>query len=210
MRKMSLIAAAGVVLTLGLVANVSRAGVYPFEIFTANGDYCDDPRVNLSVNVTGAPGFVDLTFYNDSTVASSIARIYFDNDSLLGTQQITNGSGTDFGTAFPGPGNLPGGKNLVPPFEADREFTIGANAPPPENGINNAGTGEWVKIRFELTGGGTAEDVINELDIGVLRIGLHIIAFDDGSSESAIVVPEPATMCLFGLGVLLVGRPRKR
>ncbi|MFH1371643.1 MAG: PEP-CTERM sorting domain-containing protein, partial [Planctomycetota bacterium] len=63
--------------------------------------------------------------------------------------------------------------------------------------------------KFDLINGGTLEDVIDELNNGTLRVGIHIIGLPDGSSESAILVPEPATMCLLGLGALGLLKKRR-
>lgn len=187
----------------------SYAVILPFQIFTNDGQYNDNPGALFYVDVTDGEGTAAFTFYNQSTFDCSIARIYFDDGSLLGVDEIIDGPGTNFEKAFPGPGNLPNGGLLTPPFVADREFNIGAVNPPPENGVNSIPAGEWVKIRFDLVGGGNLQGVINELYSGELRVGLHIISFPDGSSESAILTPEPATICLLGLGVLGLLRKRK-
>ena len=182
-----------------------QAVIYDFQIFTTNGNYYDDPGWNLYVEVVEVSATqIDFTFYNGSSIDSSIARIYFDDGSLLGIDEIENGPGTDFGKVFPGPGNLPGGENIG--FYADKEFSIGADNPPPSKGVNPPD--EWVRITFGLNGG-SFNDVIDELNTGVLRIGIHIIALPDGSSESA--VPEPATIGLLGLGgCLALLRKRRR
>lgn len=80
---------------------------------------------------------------------------------------------------------------------------------PPKNGVNNVSAGEWVKITFKLIDGGTLEGVLHELYTGDLRVGLHVIGFPDGSSNSAISVPEPATVLLIGLGTVALLRKRK-
>jgi hypothetical protein len=42
--------------------------------------------------------------------------------------------------------------------------------------------------------------VVDELNRGELRIGVHVIALPDGSSESAVTIPEASTFILFALG----------
>ena len=97
-----------------------------------------------------------------------------------------------------------------PHFVADREFNIGAIRPPPKSGLNSNPGDEWLQIKFDLTDGGTLQDVLNELNTGKLRIGLHIISFPDGSSESAILTPEPATIMFLGVGVyFLLGKKKQ-
>lgn len=191
-------------------AHICQAVIFPFEIFTSNGSYYDDPGWNLYVDVWDGTGVANFTFYNDSAFQSSIAQIYYDDGSLLGISEIINNpSYTEFDTS-PTPGNLPGGNQLVPPFVADREFSIGAESPPPWKGVNDGDTvNEWVTVKFDLINGGTLDDVVSELRSGVLRVGLHVIDLPDGSSESAILVPEPATICLLALGGLALMRKRR-
>ena len=178
-----------------------------FEIFTTNGAYYDDPNVVLMMDVTDGFEIAEFTFYNNSTVDAdcSIARIYFDDGTLLDINSIEGSSGVSFNQIYPGPGNLPGGGLLDPPFVADLEFSIGGENAPSHKGIDNPG--EWLKVIFDLNGG-DLDDVIAELHDGTLRVGLHVIAFPDDSSESA-VVPEPATIALLGLGALALLRKRK-
>lgn len=195
-----------VVIVLGLPGGVSRAAVvYPFEIFTNNGSYYNSPDLDLYVEVSEGQGQVDFTFYNESLINSSIARIYFDDGSLSGTADITEGAGTSFSQSAT-PGNLPAGRLLDPPFETAGGFSFASDAPRPHSGVN---PGERFTIAFDLINGGSFQSVIDELDTGGLRIGVHIIALPDGSSESAIAVPEPATIFLLGLGTLALLRKRR-
>jgi len=190
----------------GLPAGVSRAAVvYPLEIFTNNGSYYNSPDLDLYVEVSDEEGRVSFTFYNESLINSSIARIYFDGGSLSSIADITEGTGTSFSQPAT-PSNLPGGKPLEPPFVTTAGFSIGSDAPRPHSGVN---PGEWVQITFDLINGGTFPGVINELDTDTLRIGAHIIALPDGSSESAAVFPEPTTIALLGLGALALLRKRR-
>ena len=189
---------------------VLQAYYCPLEIFTNNGSYNDNDNLNFFITVSEpAAGLVDFTFHNESfydgiPVESSIARIYFQDGSLLNFADITDGSGTLFSRSAR-PGNLPSGKSLDPPFITTTQLSFNSGPPRPHNGIN---PGEWVRITFGINGG-TFADVIDKLNTGTLRIGAHIIAFPDGSSESAIAVPEPATTSLIGLGALLLLKKRR-
>jgi len=182
------------------------AYVYPLAVFTNNGDYYDSADLNLYVEVSqGLSSLVDFTFRNESLIDSSVARIYFDDDSLLDVVGITNGDGTFFNQPAR-PGNLPAGNSLDPPFMTTEEISFASGPPRPHNGLN---PGQWVRITFDVAGF-TFADVIGGLDSGGIRIGAHVIALPDGSSESALAVPEPATVCLLGLGaVALLRRNRK-
>ncbi|MHC4462858.1 MAG: PEP-CTERM sorting domain-containing protein [Planctomycetota bacterium] len=190
-------------IVLGLPANVLQAvEVYPIDIFTQNGLYYND--LDLSVEVSDGTTVVDFTFNNASLIDSSLARIYFEECLFLGTASITNGPGTSFLNPTI-PGNLPGAGLLQPPFVAAEEFSISGAPPPSHEGVN---PGEWVKITFPLINSGTYQGVIDELNAETLRIGGHIIALSDGSSESG-VVPEPTTVALLGLGALALLRKRR-
>jgi hypothetical protein len=192
---------------LGASASLLQAAyVYPLEVFTNNGIYYNSPDLDLYVEVTdGEAGQVDFTFYNESLLESSIARIYFDDNSLLGIAGITNGEGTSFSQPAT-PGSLPGGNALEPPFVTSEEISFDGDSPSPHNGVN---PGEWLQITFNINGG-TFAAVIDGLDTGAIRIAAHIIALPDGSSESAVTVPEPATICLLGLGSLALLRRKRK
>ena len=190
--------------------NVLQAYYCPLEIFTNNGSYNDSDNLHFFTIVSDpGAGLVDFTFHNESfyneiPVESSIARIYFQDGSLLNFAGITDGPGTSFNQSAR-PRNLPSGKSLAPPFITTPELSFNSGPPRPHNGIN---PGEWVRITFGINGG-TFADVIEKLNTGAMRIGAHIIAFPDGSSESAIAVPEPATISLLGLGILLLLKKRR-
>jgi len=189
------------------VSLVPAGYVYPLEIFTNNGSFYDSLDLNLYVDVNGvATGQVDFTFCNESTVNSCIAEIYFEDGLLLGDAGITNGLGTLFNYSAI-PKNPPGSNTLVPLFVTTEELSFDGEPAPPKNGV---GPGEWVRITFDLENGGTFAAVIDELNTGALRIAAHIIALPDGSSESAVTIPEPATVSLLGLGALGLLRRRKK
>jgi hypothetical protein len=198
-------------------AHICQAVVYPFEIFTDNGGYYDNPGWDLYVDVWNGGSQANFTFYNNSSFDCSIAQIYFDDGTILGIDEVINSidpgppkvTYTSFNNTGPSPGNLPGANLLVPPFVADREFSIGAVSPPPWKGVNNGDIlNEWVTISFQLSA--DLATLLSELNDGTLRVGLHVINLPDGSSESAVLVPEPATVLLLGLGALTLLRRRRR
>ena len=141
----------------------------------------------------------------------TIARVYFDDGFLLGpTIEDNPAGGVDFALAFPGPGNLPGGELLAPPFVADQEFNSGAVSPAPSTGVE---PGESLGLVFELLPADTTDDVLDWLQSGELRVGLHVINFDSGGSESFVnePVPEPGSLgllCLSIGGLALLRRRR--
>jgi len=176
---------------LSLPGTVSGAISYSFDIFTDNGLYNDDPGVKLVAEVSGGFEQASFKFYNNSTVDCVIANIYFEDGSLLGLDTIVNGPNTLFingGT----PKNMPSANTLSPAFNATREFTTSADNPMPQNGISNVTVPakKWLQLNFSLMNNKSIQDVYNELNSGTLRVGAHVIAFADGSSESAILVPS--------------------
>jgi hypothetical protein len=193
-----------------LCASYIEPRTYPIEIFTSTGAYCDSPDIDMYVIVsTPSPGLVDFTFFNESLINSCIAAVYFDDGSLLGIAAVTNGPGTLF-TQPATPSNLPAGNLLDPPFVTTEEFCIDGDPPPSQNGVNPVASGEpleWVRVTFDISG--EFSDVLDQLDTGLLRIGVHITSLPDGSSESGVNVPEPATVFILGLGALALLKRRR-
>ncbi|MHC4657962.1 MAG: PEP-CTERM sorting domain-containing protein [Planctomycetota bacterium] len=188
---------------------LQATSIYPLEVFSSNGGYYNSPNLDMSVVVSEGVGVVDFTFYNESLVDCSLARIYFDDGPLLGIASITNGPGTFFSQPT-SPNDLPNGNLLDPPFETTNEFCIDGDPPLSDSGVNPVDAGEpleWVRIIFNRDG--EFSNVTDALNTGALRIGVHVIAFPDGSSESAVTTPEPLTLSLLGLGVLVFLRKRR-
>jgi hypothetical protein len=160
-------------------------------------------QAQLSVIVTDVGGgMIKFRFENAGPNVSSIARIYFDDypqpaDRLLVTpMQITDsGAGVSFSQGG-SPGNLPSAntcpdidKDGVLQFSADHRAT--ANPPPSNSGVN---PGEWIEITMGLANGFTYANAITGLNTGYLRIGIHVIAFANGGSETFVSQPpDPET-----------------
>lgn len=158
----------------------------------------------ISVYVYNGENTVTFNFSNTGPENSAITDIYFDDGLLLGISSIDDSCvGVDFKNGA-NPSNLPGGENFG--FFADEAFSIESAPPPAKNGVDPE---EWVSIVYILSGG-SVEDVIEELNTGVLRIGIHVQDFDFGGSEAFINnVPEPATLLLLTLGGLILRRSKR-
>ena len=203
-----------VFMLVGVIAlfstGTSRATVHTFGFYNiTNNDPADAAIGQEQLFVDVSDEFVDqvfFTFRNIGLDSSAITEIYFDDGTLLGIASIfDNPPDVEF-VLFASPPDLPGAESIDPPFQTTTGFLAESTPPPPKRGVNPS---EQVGILFDLQQGGTYQNVINELYNTTLRIGIHVTNFDSGGSESFVNVPEPATMCLLGLGGLFFLRKRK-
>lgn len=190
------------------VAGPASAVTYGFNCITNTiaGD-CTIGEAQMTVDVTDpGGGQIDFTFKNVGAAASSITDVYWDDGSLLGIFSITNTPGLVEFSNPATPGNLPGGNNADPDFNATAGFSADSDPPVQPLGVN---PGETLLVRFNLIGGQTFADAINELNNNTLRIGIHVQGFASGGSES-FITPEPGTFGLLGCGLLALAAARRR
>lgn len=207
---------------LGFPANQAKADAFTFRACTSN----DPVSVNIGIaqmSVTLSDlgsGQVRFDFFNAGAESSSLAQVYFDDGPFSGLGSLVDAddgvggdSGVDFSTAS-GSLNLPSGENCP---DGTFDATAGFKADPagPVKGVN---PGEQLGIIFNLESGETFDDVESDLASGEFRIGIHVIAYDNGESETYVsgpsdggtIITEPTTLVIFGLGLLALGISRRR
>jgi hypothetical protein len=178
---------------------------FGFVNITHNDAYCATVgECQLWVDVSNGDNQVTFNFRNDGPEACSISEVYFDDGTLLELVGIDNSDPGVYFVQYASPPDLPGGEQLDPPFEVSLGFLAESIPPPPHNGVNPL---ESVGIVFSLKENRTWQSVVDELNNGTLRIGIHVIDFVGGGSES-FVNPEPGTLSLLGLSIALALRRR--
>jgi hypothetical protein len=165
----------------------------------------------LAVADEGAGNTVTFTFTNTAVVPSNIAEIYFDDNNLLSFNSFVTQTGTNYALGGTPP-NLPGGNSITPAFSANTALTVSANPGPPANGINAAT--DVLTVSYNLLNGATFTDLVDALNSGDLRLGLHVRSIgeneDSDSFVSEVVIPLPTTAGLAGLGLAGLAVRRRR
>ena len=205
---------------LGLVgiAVAGPASAMSFSLLTyENADNADLDGLNLWFDVLDGGSHVDFTFYNSSSIASTVANIYFESRGAgldLGAASIQEESA---GVAF-GAGGSP--HNPAPGTGLDWAGTqarFRADNPAPQNGINNnlpPADAEWLTIRFDY-GSTDYTSLISDLGTGEFRVAQHVTGLPSSiwtaSHPVTDPVPLPPSAWLLGSGLLAwVGTNRMR
>lgn len=179
-------------------------------------------QFNCAVSdVVGQPTQVTFTFTNTvSPNYCSISEVYYDDRNplqLLTLHTPLTQQGCSFTGGGANPGNLPGGSNLSPPFQSVMQFSADAVGNP-ALGIDAAT--DYLTMKFDLQPGATFQTVVNALNSGSLRLGLHVRSIGNGASDafvsgggggntSVAPVPAAASMGLAGLAGVAVIRRRR-
>jgi hypothetical protein len=198
-------------------AHLEAAPTYSFVNITNNnaGDAAIG-EAQLFVELFDLNNQANFAFTNIGPAASSITDVYFDNGSLLGIASIINTPTLVEFSQLATPPDLPGGNAVIPPFETTTGFSADSNPPVQPLGVN---PGESLGIIFDLQGGHTFTDVLDELESGELRIGIHVQGYASGGSESFInngivdddgVIPAPGALILCSIGASCLGWLRRR
>ena len=181
----------------------SPAAAVEFEAFTCitNNDAgdCAIGTTQLSATVVQSGGDAVLMISMTGPQAGVVEKIFIESSfvTAISFQASTATGVVAFGTGKVG-GNLPGGAMVG----FDEVFNIAADDPAPSNGIGrhpqddvSPQTGAFL---LSLTGGDFS-DLLTDL-----RIGVHVIGYSSGDSESFIStpIPEPGTFALLATGLL--------
>ncbi len=183
----------------------SQTGAVLIDLEPFNVDETfDKSEIDIYVEVTEDDGQVRFEFHNESIMDSTVASIYFEDGVLDGIAGFEFGTDTLFEETKK-PGNLPAGNTLFNAFVT--AYSADAKPPAPFNGL---GIGDQLTIIMNLDEGATFKDLLGQINNNSLRIGIHVIALPDGSSFSAVSVPEPSTVAILGIGSLFLIKRKKK
>lgn len=185
----------------------SQFGVTVYDATTANSTF------GLSLN----PDEILMTVTNAVGQSSAISEVYIDDGTIFAQSAVHNSLGGF--TQFTGPGAsppvLPGGSDITPPFVATATFSADAVGNP-SRGVDAAD--DILGISYQLLPGTDFVDVFAAVLTGDLRVGFHVRAIGDDEEESdsfvnttdTLIIPEPASLALVGLGTFLMLNRRQR
>ena len=202
-------------LCLLTVAGVHASVIYDLGVYTDNGDFADDPGLDMYVEVSQyGQDQVLFEIVNANLIdSSSIKAAYFGGgDYLDDDYSIVNSSGVEF-FEHKKVAQLQGGMNSV----LNTDYSLGTKNQAPTNGIN---AGEKLGVIFDIENGYDFDAINANIASGNIFVGVHLIALPDDSSEWAlnaatplpdpVPVPEPATLALFTFGAAVLAMSKRK
>jgi hypothetical protein len=193
-----------------MVANTASATSFNFTDITgvsSANNAADQIHVDV---ISGGSGTVRFNFTFDAGDAGIVTAIGFGGSNsgfLTGSPTLFNGSGVSFIAGSPP--NL-GGGGFTQIYGVER-----TNAGGVSNGMSN---GETLGVQYSLYSGKVLADIIDSINSGTFKIGLHIQSLDNGGSQKAVLTGNPPpqvpdagmTAILLGLGLVSLAVFRRK
>jgi hypothetical protein len=202
----------GPLLKVELGSDADAPGYAAFRFDFAPSSFAPDTHPEIGAI------FLEDGFYSQSQLFASAPGSFSAPNPYFDPTQSS--SGTNFAVGSPSPG-LPGANSLIPPFGA-RDGFLASNSTNTGSGIN---AGEHALFFVKLNSGVTLADVQAALNNPVLnggvgyelRFGLREVNDTDpscngpgdgyvnlnGLGEAPSIAPEPATVGMWAMGILL-------
>ena len=222
--KLSVKSMAAAALVAGFLSvGAASAATFNFANITGNdagNAAAGEAQLFLDVNESfrGGENTVDFVLRNtdEPGVQMLIRRVFFDfggpppmlSGGAVDLTQPATTAGVVFSKITTGATTLPGGNTVS--FETDEAF--GSTNPRPND--KAVAPGEQLTIWFAL-GGNSFASLLTAITTGEVKVGVHVIAFENGGSEAfaaiaPIPLPAAGWLMLGMLGVGAVAAHRKR
>jgi len=181
----------------------AHAELYIFgQITSGSLDLCPDA---FTMEVVEQGDQALFTFTNNCSTDGVLGRIFFmENDLMTFDSIYDQPEGVSFSAPIKENAMLPGGNPIG--FTPHNSYSINADPARPKNGLHYE---DYVSILFDLTGGASFDDIIGAIDGQSLGVGIHAQALPGGVSASFSTIPEPLTLSLLGIGILLIRNKRR-
>ena len=203
----------GVALLLATNTSVVMASSYGFGCITSNepGNCAAESAFSFTVEEV-LMGQVTFTLFHENTMTDTgqVTEVYFDGSDNLGNYLSSNPEWNERVS----PPSLPSEGNANPAFDTDFALDSDFQSGGQTNNVPLEAGGS-LEIVFALVALTSFSDVVDAIEDGRLRLGLHVRSIElggrDGSESFVSTVPVPAAVWLMGTGLIgLIGFRRKR